>query len=155
MSIDCFAYNPNVDRHIYYTRMIVFFMVPLIIIAFFLLVAFLITKCKIKLMKLYSKTIISTVLYILYPSLVAIGLQLFSCYELNSTEYLLFELSIECWIEEHMKWSLGLGIPFLIFWVIGVLLFTYGAVKLNKNKPFYLERILCLQDSNKKGVDKA
>lgn len=74
MSIDCFAYNPNVDRPLYYTKMIVFFMIPIVGITFFGLLGAILTRCSKRAMVVFIKTSISTVLYILYPTMVAIGL---------------------------------------------------------------------------------
>jgi hypothetical protein len=45
-------------------------------------------------------------------------------------------MSIKCWEPEHVKWSFGLGLPFIFLWVIGFP--VIGFITLYKNR-FKLE----------------
>jgi hypothetical protein len=43
------------------------------------------------------------------------------------------DLNMRCWNETHIKWSLWIGIPSLLFWVIGAPLTAYIILKKNKH----------------------
>ena len=61
------------------------------------------------------------VLYLLHPGITFTSFALFNCRELDSGEYYLVkDLQVRCWESQHYKYAFGLGVPMLLFWVIGI-----------------------------------
>ena len=61
------------------------------------------------------------VIFLIYPSLITISFGLFNCYELDPGQmWLLKDLQIKCWGSDHRRWALIIGIPMLLFWVVGI-----------------------------------
>jgi len=78
-------------------------------------------------------TIILLVLFILHPSITRYAMSLFYCIELDPGEYWLYhDLQVRCWQGPHLVWSLAVGVPVLIVWVIGAP--TLGVVFLYRNR---------------------
>mmetsp|Transcript_15180 Transcript_15180/g.30724 ORF Transcript_15180/g.30724 Transcript_15180/m.30724 type:complete len:3257 (+) Transcript_15180:52-9822(+) len=77
-----------------------------------------------------------SLMFMLYPTLVDRAFSLFSCEQLtDATESNRFlpDMGQQCWTGEHLVYSLALGIPMLVFYVIGFpLLLLY---LLYKHKP--------------------
>ena len=78
-------------------------------------------------------TSVVVVLFMIYPSLIKVAFDLFNCYEIEAGEqWLLHDLSLRCWESDHMLWSLLIGIPSIIFWVIGIPFAALRALRKNK-----------------------
>ena len=61
------------------------------------------------------------VLFLIYPTMITTSFGLFNFKELNKGEqWLLRDLQVECWNSDHKKWAFVIGIPIIIFWVIGI-----------------------------------
>ena len=61
------------------------------------------------------------VLFMVYPSLIIMFFDLFNCYEIKQGEsWLINDLQLRCWTYDHLIWALLIGIPAIIFWVIGI-----------------------------------
>ena len=64
-------------------------------------------------------------------------LALFNCIELDEKEYwLLWDLDAKCWQDKHRLWSLSIGIPSILFWIIFVPLSTYLYLKKREQHLF-------------------
>lgn len=60
-------------------------------------------------------------LYMVHPSVTSMAVGLFNCYELDNDETWLYkDLSIKCWDSDHRWYSIGVGAPMIIVWVIGL-----------------------------------
>ena len=127
LSVDCFIQDfemvKNTDTTEYFkafmTALSPFIFVTLVLLAWLIITIF----------KRYNKTqflnraIISIiiVLFLLHPSITGMALGLFNCYEVDKGEYWLFkDLSIRCWQGSHPGYAFGLGIPMILFWIIGL-----------------------------------
>lgn len=59
-------------------------------------------------------------LFIVHPSVTGMAVGLFNCYSLNDKLWLYKDLSIECWTGTHKAYALGIGIPMIVLWVVGL-----------------------------------
>lgn len=89
---------------------------------------------------------IVALLYLIYPALCAQTFSLFACRSICSepnTLFLLRDLREVCYVGRHLDYVLGLGLPMLFLYVVGLPLAAYTGVKrlkkraLRKNKPSY------------------
>ena len=57
----------------------------------------------------------------------------FNCIKLYGIQkrMLFYEHEIECWDSDHMTWTLGLALPLIIIWIIGLPLALYIKLSLN------------------------
>jgi hypothetical protein len=59
-------------------------------------------------------------IYLMYPTITNLSFSLFNCLKLDDNRhYLRRDLSVQCWTPEHLKIAFGIGIPLIVFWVIG------------------------------------
>ena len=78
-------------------------------------------------------TSVVVVLFMIYPSLIKVAFDLFNCYEIEEGEsWLLHDLQLRCWQSDHLFWSLIIGIPTIIFWVVGIPLAAFMILRRNK-----------------------
>ena len=78
----------------------------------------------------------------IYPSLITVAFDLFNCYEINDGEqWLLHDLSLRCWGKDHVFWACIIGIPSIIFWVIGLPFVGLRSLQINK-ETLYEEETL-------------
>jgi hypothetical protein len=60
------------------------------------------------------------VIYLLYPTLTNLSFSLFNCVTLEDDQiYLKRDFEVRCWTQEHIKMAALIGIPMMLFWVIG------------------------------------
>lgn len=60
-------------------------------------------------------------LYSLHPTITRMSASLFFCMTLdNGQQWLQEDLQIQCWTSDHLRWSLSIGLPSLVIWVIGL-----------------------------------
>ncbi len=65
-------------------------------------------------------------LYALHPTITRMSTSLFFCMELDpNEEWLQSDLEIRCWQSDHIKWSIAIGMPSLLLWVIGMPILGY------------------------------
>jgi hypothetical protein len=59
-------------------------------------------------------------IYLMYPTITNLSFSLFNCLKLDDNRhYLRRDLSVQCWTPDHLKIAFGIGIPLIVFWVIG------------------------------------
>lgn len=59
-------------------------------------------------------------MFIVHPSVTSMAVGLFNCYSLNEQLWLYKDLSVKCWDNTHKSYALGIGIPMIVIWVIGL-----------------------------------
>ena len=75
------------------------------------------------------------VLYLLHPGITFTSFGLFNCRELDEGEfYLVKDLQVRCWKSQHYKYAFGLGVPMLLFWVVGIPVLGFLVLYQNKHK---------------------
>lgn len=127
LSIDCFVQDLGMvkaDDTTEYFKALITALTPFIFVLIVLCVWLLIRVFKkYSFMEMKNKIIVSTciVLFLLHPSITGMAMGLFNCYEVDSGEFWLFkDLSVQCWRGKHPGYAFGLGVPMIIFWVIGL-----------------------------------
>ena len=63
---------------------------------------------------------VCALLYLLYPTLTLSAFGLFTCIDVAGQNYLLADLSEECYAERHTTYVLAVGIPQLLLFVVGL-----------------------------------
>ncbi|MBK8156506.1 MAG: hypothetical protein IPK55_11165 [Streptococcus sp.] len=63
---------------------------------------------------------IIVLMFIVHPSVTSMAVGLFNCYSLNEQLWLYKDLSVKCWDNTHKSYALGIGIPMIVIWVIGL-----------------------------------
>ena len=83
----------------------------------------LVSKCKtIEDLDIKIKTSCVALLYLVWPSLCSQTFSLFACRSIcdDTTTFLRADLDISCWEGVHAHYAFGLGLPMLVFYVIGL-----------------------------------
>jgi hypothetical protein len=91
----------------------------------------LISKCKnIEELDIKMKTSCVALLYLIWPSLCAQAFSLFACRSVcqDNISFLRADLDEVCWSGKHLHYALGVGLPMLFIYVIGLPLITYVRV---------------------------
>ena len=60
------------------------------------------------------------IVYFLHSTITDIMLGLFRCYPVEGKSLLEKDMTVECWSSSHMAWALGLGVPYIAVWTIGI-----------------------------------
>jgi hypothetical protein len=64
--------------------------------------------------------------YLIYPTICNLCFSLFNCYKMDDGKsYLRRDLSVECMTRDHLRMSLGIGLPYILIWVIGFPLYIF------------------------------
>ena len=73
-------------------------------------------------------------MFLLHPTLVKSAFSLFECQHIEDDYYKMkAHLGFDCYSSEHIFWILILAVPSLILWVIGMPLFAFIVLLLNRN----------------------
>ncbi len=59
-------------------------------------------------------------LFLIYPNLCTESMNLFACRTVCGDLFLLADLDERCWVGRHADYVLGLGLPMLLLWVVGL-----------------------------------
>eukprot|EP00347_Sterkiella_histriomuscorum_P014067 403362285 len=71
--------------------------------------------------------------YFLHPQITKFIIGIFFCIKLDNNEYWLqSDLQVRCWTDDHVKFCLIIGLPFMILWVIGLPLGTFIHLYMNR-----------------------
>jgi len=120
----------------YFYSMILVFILPFALSAFFSVFWFALSRIKPSRFKeTYKRSLVSTIfifLYLFYPIISSTAFEGLNCIEIEDKKYLKVDLSVECWSKEHTPIALFLCIPAVLIYTIGVPLFVF--VFLSKNK---------------------
>ncbi|CDW74640.1 UNKNOWN [Stylonychia lemnae] len=71
---------------------------------------------------------ISTVvilLFLVHPNIVKFVFNLFNCIDIDGEKRVKNDLEILCYVGEHIIWALGIGLPSLVVWGLGIPLFAF------------------------------
>ena len=84
--------------------------------------------------KIFIPNIICLHIYLSYQSFFVVYSS-FNCISLFGlpNQMLYYDHSIQCWTEEHSKWTFGLALPLLIVWIILLPIFLFIKIFLNLN----------------------
>jgi len=135
MSYDCFLKefkNANSSKII--LKSLVTIAAPFVLIAVFLL-CFLILKGILNALKrrfnLKRVCVISiiTIVFFLYSAVTSSVISLFNCQTINENTLLQQDMSVKCWENFHLAFTLGYGVPVILLWTFGIptsgILFLY------------------------------
>ena len=98
--------------------------------------------------ELRTKLIITgvVIMYVLQPGVIKVMFQLFNCQnygsEANPEYYLVDDTNVRCMSAQHLRWSLGIGVPCLFFgMLLPLLILAYATFskKLQASKEFKLK----------------
>ena len=74
------------------------------------------------------------IIYFLYPTITNLSFSLFNCIELeNGLSYLRRDLTIQCWTASHIRYSVLIGVPIIVVWVVGFPLLVFGKLFMARN----------------------
>merc|ERR1711916_260608 len=85
---------------------------------------------------LYITTVV-VVLFLSHPTLTEQTFKLFACRQLGTGSddwYLVQDVTIRCYTNEHYQWVLGLGLPMLFFYVVGIPAFGLMLMRFHARK---------------------
>eukprot|EP00347_Sterkiella_histriomuscorum_P020666 403336934 len=130
ISFDCFLTDTGFTQggsSIYYFKTIIISNLPIIFGLIFIAI-FAVGKVIFKYTKeqMQRKIIVSCILimYSIHPTITRMISSLYFCMELDDGEYWLqTDLQVKCWEGQHLTWSLGIGLPTTIIWILGLPLF--------------------------------
>jgi len=122
-SFDCLIGANGSQADVYYWKIVIMALMPLLLIAasvlFWAAVAW--KKRNWRLMRQECVATIVIIFFLIEPNLVDSLFSLFSCQEIEAGEYwLTVDLSIKCWDHTHTLYMLALGLPGIVVWVFGV-----------------------------------
>ena len=119
LSVDCFLESAMKP---FYAKIIILALIPIICFIFSALFWILwkkFTNCENAKEKFVGSIVVQ--LFYFQPNLVKLNFSIFNCTELAPGYYFMTEeMSIQCWSNEHLTYSLGVAFPSLLIWCIGV-----------------------------------
>ncbi|CAG9326025.1 unnamed protein product [Blepharisma stoltei] len=122
-SFDCFLDTGQGMDQVYFNKLILMSLIPIVIGLISLLFWGTMAIYK-RSAKTFKNDLISTIvilLFLFHPNLVKAMFGVFSCRELDSGEYWLVDnLDIRCWNSRHIFYSLVVAVPSIIVWGIGI-----------------------------------
>ena len=90
-----------------------------------------------------------TIVFTLYSSTSSIILNLFTCRTIEDDLVLARDVKIKCWEGNHLRWSMGFGLPFLLLWVFGIpvlgIMFLFNRRKHVSDPKFVMYFLLLYQ----------
>eukprot|EP00347_Sterkiella_histriomuscorum_P023122 403335861 len=150
ISFDCFLQDTGFTEpgsSTYYFKVLVIVILPVVLGIIFVMFFFLKKLfLKTSFLQFQRQIIVSCVvlLFAIHPTITRVTSSLFFCMELDKKEYWLYtDLEIKCWEGSHLKWSLGIGIPGIILWVVGIPIVSFLYLKRNQQRlddPIFFEK---------------
>ena len=123
-SFDCYLASDDQDsyRTVLYAKLVIMTFLPCLLAG--VAVAFwgIFACCK-KDKSVLKKELITTLcvlFFLIHPTITRLMFAMFSCIEIEGESWLIENLDIKCWSEEHLYYSLLVALPSIIIWVIGV-----------------------------------
>eukprot|EP00347_Sterkiella_histriomuscorum_P012735 403367418 len=160
ISFDCFLQDTGFTEpgsSTYYFKVLVIVVLPLALGIIFFIVFFLKKLMFRTSFLLFQRQLIVScivLLFAIHPTITRMTSSLFFCMELDREEYWLqTDLQIKCWGKSHLTWSLGIGIPGIILWVVGIP--VLGFIYLQRNQkilddPIFFEKYKMMYQGLKK-----
>ena len=78
------------------------------------------------------------VVYLTYPTITNLSLQLFNCLSMDDGSFLRRDLSVQCGTSTQLKMATAIGIPFIVIWSIGFPAYVF--TNLNRNRQNFNEK---------------
>lgn len=72
-------------------------------------------------------------LWIFYPDICTYVFRSFVCQEIEGEKYLLADMTMVCWQDQHFKYAMSIALPAFVFLVVGVPAFFFKVLKTNDN----------------------
>lgn len=85
-------------------------------------------------LQLNIKVTFFIVVYLTYPTITNLSLQLFNCFTMEDGSFLRRDLSIQCKTPSQLKMALVIGIPYVAIWVIGFPVYVFTSLYRNRKK---------------------
>lgn len=80
-------------------------------------------------------------MFLFHPTITYQALRVFQCIEIDDKDSrMLMHMDYKCYSTDHIKWILGVGLPLLVIWVIGIP--SIGFIILFKNKANLQRKVL-------------
>jgi len=140
MSFDCFVEDAQIRVFAPSTTIFKLFLtaiLPLVLIAgvaFVLLILHLINS---KWFGEYKRNLVVAtvcIMFLLHPTLAMSSLSLFQCTQIDSNmKRVTIDMTLECHSTDHLFWSLTIGLPMIVVWVIGCPLLVLVFLIQNRN----------------------
>ncbi|OMJ68621.1 hypothetical protein SteCoe_33871 [Stentor coeruleus] len=123
-SLDCYFSGSNVNyESTYYSKIIITAVSPLIIwtIGFLVWVFICLFSKKWNYLKRELLTTEIVLFFLIYPNIVKFMFTAFSCVYIKEDGFFMREnLIIKCWVDRHLKYTLGIALPSIIIWAVSV-----------------------------------
>ena len=127
ISLECFlqqSFFSEKDSSSYYFKAVFVTITPLIMTLIYLIVFKILQLIRGKSKEEYHRwvTVASiVVLFTILPTMTKFLFGLFNCIELDSNEYwLITDLQVKCWEGGHLTYSLAIGFPAILTWIVMV-----------------------------------
>eukprot|EP00347_Sterkiella_histriomuscorum_P011816 403370990 len=127
ISFDCFLQDTGFTEpggSTYYFKVIVIILLPFVLGMIFLIFFFVKKLLQKTSVQNFQRQVIVSFIFLLFsihPTITRMTSSLYFCMELDKNEqWLQTDLEIRCWSGSHLKWSLGIGLPAIILWVVGL-----------------------------------
>ena len=111
------------DGEVFFRFQLLWGLAPPVLLMMCVATWLLLSNCKIvNDLEIKIKTSCVAVLYLVWPSLCSQTFSLFACRSVcdDTTTFLRADLDVSCWEGVHAHYALGLGLPMLFFYVIGL-----------------------------------
>ncbi len=163
LSIDCFIALAKGDNYdVFFIKLLLLVLQPIIFIAIAALIWMIIFRMQKKSIMnnpAFRTRLIMTsivIVYVLQPGIIKSTFQLFNCANFGPTDdpvyYLIEDTNVQCWEPKHVTWTLALGIPSVIIWLIipsAYLLYLVIRRKVTKNPEPFVKKYNVVFDTYK------
>lgn len=123
-SVDCYiASNGKADSKVFYTKLVVFVVMPVILLAFALAFWMFYAFYRHNYTFLKNEFVGTFVIlfFLVHPNIIKSLFSAFSCEEIDPGEFwLVNDLSIRCFDSNHVFYSMTIALPGIVIWGIGV-----------------------------------
>ena len=118
---DCLEDNFD-ENEAFYTKLLLLSAAPITFFALSSLGWLLVAVCKKSVSVLKNELVASAIIlfFLLHPSVMRVMFSAFNCEEVRSGEYWVSGLLVKCWEGKHLTYALGVALPAIIIWGLGV-----------------------------------
>jgi len=124
---------------------------PIFITLFFILFWSTLTICFKRFRRTVFRNIIVSailIMFLLHPTITSSVFSLFKCYEFDGqVRRLSIDMQFECWGKDHKYFTIAVGIPILLIWVVGIPLTGLTILVLNWKRlsdPIFMKKFIAL-----------
>ena len=125
---------------LFFVKVILYGLIPVLVGIFASIIWYLIYLYKFHIqgllinLQLNIKVTFFIVVYLTYPTITNLSLQLFNCFTMEDGSFLRRDLSIQCKTPSQLKMALVIGIPYVAIWVIGFPVYVFTSLYRNRKK---------------------